>query len=63
MGALPVKKLTNTRQRTRMAHKHLRAVHLSRCSQCQQTKRPHRACNNCGYYNGRDVLKLPSSET
>ncbi len=30
---------------------------LVKCSQCGELKRPHRICGNCGYYNGRQVLK------
>ena len=28
------------------------------CSQCRQPKRPHFACQNCGTYKGRQVLKV-----
>jgi large subunit ribosomal protein L32 len=59
----PVKKLTNTRQRTRMAHKHVRAFNLSRCPQCQSVKLPHRACPNCGYYRGREVVSKEEPAT
>ena len=30
----------------------------SKCDHCGQMKVPHRVCNNCGYYNGRQVLDV-----
>ena len=30
---------------------------LMKCSQCGEYKRAHRLCSNCGYYDGRQVVK------
>jgi len=30
---------------------------LERCSQCGEYKRPHRVCPECGYYNGRQIVR------
>ena len=56
MGALPVKKLTKSRQGKRLAHYKLRPLYLSRCPFCGSAKLPHRACPSCGYYKGRQVV-------
>ena len=39
----------------------LDAPALMKCPQCGEYKRPHRLCGNCGYYNGRQVVK-PKAE-
>ena len=31
---------------------------LSACPKCGELRRSHRVCKACGYYDGRDVLKL-----
>lgn len=36
----------------------LEAPALSRCPHCGELKRPHRVCAACGYYKGRDILKI-----
>ena len=35
----------------------LEAPALVKCPQCGEYKRPHRLCSNCGYYNGRQIVK------
>lgn len=30
---------------------------IQKCPQCGEYKRSHRLCSNCGYYNGREVIK------
>lgn len=56
MGALPVKKLTKSRQGKRLAHYKLSPLYPSRCPNCRNAKLPHRACPSCGYYKGRQVV-------
>ena len=31
---------------------------LAACEKCGELKRSHRVCGACGFYNGRDVLRL-----
>lgn len=31
---------------------------FSLCPNCGQAKLPHRICGNCGYYGGKEVIKL-----
>ncbi|HLQ61550.1 MAG TPA: 50S ribosomal protein L32 [Candidatus Acidoferrales bacterium] len=55
--ALPKVKLSKARKGRRRSHLALRVVNLQPCSHCKQPKRPHAVCPNCGYYNGREVVK------
>lgn len=54
--AVPKRKTSQQRKRTRRAHHKLTAPTLSVCPQCHQSKVAHRVCGNCGYYNGRQVV-------
>ncbi len=31
---------------------------FSKCSQCGELKAPHKVCANCGYYKGKEVIKM-----
>lgn len=31
---------------------------LGQCPECKEMKLPHRACANCGTYNGQKVLEI-----
>lgn len=55
--ALPKRRHSNTRTRKRRTHDALTAENLGKCSNCGALKRPHRVCTECGYYNGRQVIK------
>lgn len=55
---LPAKRRTKQSKRERAAHFALSATALTACPKCKTAIRPHRVCANCGYYKGRDVLKL-----
>ena len=34
------------------------SLNLVECPNCHQKKMPHRVCQNCGHYNGKDVLNI-----
>ena len=34
------------------------APSLQKCPQCGEYKRTHRVCDNCGYYNGKQVISV-----
>jgi len=59
---LPAKRRTKQSKRERAAHFALKAVTLSVCPKCKHPVKPHRVCQNCGYYKGRDILKLASKD-
>ncbi len=54
--ALPKTRISKARGRKRRTHYKASAVSYATCPQCGQTKMPHRACPNCGYYRGRPVI-------
>ena len=44
-----------SRTSKRRTHDALKPVPVGTCPQCQEVKRPHQVCPNCGYYQGRQV--------
>ena len=38
----------------------LKAKNLTVCSQCKKPAVPHQVCKTCGYYRGRQVIKVKS---
>jgi len=61
---MPLPKRRHSKQRTakRRSHDALQAVGVSRCPHCQALTLPHRACRECGYYRGREVVKKATEE-
>ena len=56
--AVPKGKVSSARQNKRRSKVWmLLAPALIKCPQCVYYKPPHRVCGNCGYYNGRVVVK------
>ncbi|MCK4760940.1 MAG: 50S ribosomal protein L32 [Candidatus Aminicenantes bacterium] len=55
--ALPKRRHSHQRSHKRRSHQALKVEGQSRCPQCNEAKLPHRACTNCGYYDGRQVVK------
>ena len=56
MGALPKKKRTKSRIGNRRVAYRMSVPQIGACPQCHSPRRPHRVCNTCGYYNGREVI-------
>ncbi|MFQ5510564.1 MAG: 50S ribosomal protein L32 [Candidatus Krumholzibacteriia bacterium] len=56
--AVPKRKTSKARKNKRRSHWKLSAPNLTRCSRCHQNKQPHTVCSNCGYYGGREVIKV-----
>lgn len=54
--AVPKKKMSRSRTRRRKATWKVNAPTTSACDTCGHAKLPHRACRNCGTYNGREVF-------
>ena len=63
MGALPKKKRTRARIGNRQASYRLHVPQLGTCPHCHNPRRPHRVCNVCGYYNGREVIAKEEATT
>lgn len=50
--AVPKRRTSKRKKRARNTHKKAAAIVLQKCPQCQSMKRPHRVCDECGYYAG-----------
>lgn len=57
---LPGHRRTSSHKRRRASHFALKVTNLTLCSHCKQPLIPHQACANCGYYRGRQVIKVKS---
>lgn len=54
--AVPKGRHSHARSAKRAANWKLEAPALSVCPRCKHTKLPHHICENCGYYDGRQVV-------
>jgi large subunit ribosomal protein L32 len=58
MTGVPKKRVSRAKQGNRRSHHRLTLPALMDCPQCRQRKRQHHVCPHCGYYRGRQVLKV-----
>ncbi len=57
--AVPKRKTSKARRDTRRNNVwKLSAPGLVKCPKCGELKLPHKMCKACGYYNGREVVKV-----
>ncbi|ADC91060.1 50S ribosomal protein L32 [Mageeibacillus indolicus] len=56
--AVPKRKWSKQRTHTSHANWKLSVPGLAECPQCHMLKLPHKVCKNCGYYGGREVIKM-----
>jgi large subunit ribosomal protein L32 len=56
--AVPKKKQSKTRTAKRRATWKADSAAYSTCPQCKQPKLPHRVCQNCGSYAGRQAIEV-----
>ena len=57
--AVPKKKKGRSKTRSRRAtHDKVEAPNVSWCDHCGAPKLPHHVCQECGYYKGRQVLRI-----
>lgn len=54
--AVPKRKHSTSRRNKRRSHMALKKATLGECDHCSHPKLSHRACPNCGYYRGRQVI-------
>jgi large subunit ribosomal protein L32 len=60
--AEPKKRLTSARSGKRRSHLALKERGMSICPRCKSKISPHRVCHVCGFYKGKDILKLQAKE-
>ncbi|OGG87324.1 50S ribosomal protein L32 [Candidatus Kuenenbacteria bacterium RIFCSPHIGHO2_02_FULL_39_13] len=54
----PTQKHTSSRKKVRRGQLKLKKINLSVCPKCKKPVRPHRACANCGTYDGNKAFKI-----
>jgi len=54
--AVPKKKMSRSRTRRRKAQWKVAPPTLATCPQCGAKHVPHRVCNECGTYDGREII-------
>jgi len=55
--AVPKRRTSKARRDKRRANFKLLIPGMIKCPKCQAFKMPHRICGECGYYNGKEVIK------
>ncbi|HHZ05217.1 MAG TPA: 50S ribosomal protein L32 [Clostridiales bacterium] len=56
--AVPKRKTSHARKNKRRSTVwKMDAPNLMKCPNCGEYKTAHRVCRNCGFYNGREVVK------
>ncbi len=58
----PKRKHSKGRRDRRRAHDALHASNLVACSNCGSMRLPHTVCPKCGYYEGREVIKIKKKD-
>ncbi|MBQ4102453.1 MAG: 50S ribosomal protein L32 [Oscillospiraceae bacterium] len=61
--AVPKAKTSKARKNKRRSNVwKLTAPGFARCPQCGELKLAHRVCKSCGYYKGKEVIKVGEDE-
>ena len=55
--AQPKRRWSKERTRTKRATWKLEKPSIATCKHCNEPVMPHRVCSNCGYYDGKEVIK------
>lgn len=56
--AVPARRTSRTKKAMRTAHHKKTEPTYKVCPNCGETLKPHRACTNCGFYKGKEVIKV-----
>ena len=56
--ANPKRRWSKARTGARRSQWKLIAPNLVKCPHCHEFKLPHRVCKECGYYKGKEVIKV-----
>ena len=62
--AVPKRRMSaSKRDMRRAANEKIVAPNVISCPHCEAPTLPHRVCPSCGFYKGREVIKIESEET
>lgn len=56
--AVPKRKWSKQRTRTSHSNWKLSTPNFTECPQCHSLKLPHKVCKTCGFYGGREIVKM-----
>jgi len=56
--SVPKKRRTVSSRNNRRSHHSLKDITINTCSQCAKPVKPHYACDFCGTYKGKEVIKI-----
>ncbi len=60
--AVPKQKQSHSRTTKRRSQHKMVAASLTDCPRCHASRRPHRVCMECGYYDGVRVIQEPAHD-
>ena len=60
--AVPKRKVSKAKGRSRIANWKATAPTLVECPQCHELKRSHAVCENCGYYDGEKKVAVKADK-
>ncbi|MDO5733222.1 MAG: 50S ribosomal protein L32 [Eubacteriales bacterium] len=60
--AVPKRRWSKARSRRSRSNWKLSAPTLTECPHCHELMQSHQPCKVCGFYNGKDVLRLELEE-
>lgn len=60
--AVPFHRVSKSRKRLRRSHNALTAVGTVKCPNCGEMIKPHRVCPKCGFYKGKEEIKMTEEE-
>ena len=55
---VPKRRVSHARQGDRRSHHALKLPRLEECPHCHEQKQIHHACASCGYYGGREAVRI-----
>lgn len=58
MGGTPTRHHTKSRRNKGQSHFALKKVNFQHCPKCGSLILPHRVCEKCGYYAGKEVIDV-----
>ncbi|MFA5318012.1 MAG: 50S ribosomal protein L32 [Patescibacteria group bacterium] len=56
--SVPKKRRTRSSVKRRQSHDSLKKQTLAKCPQCSKAIKQHTVCSFCGYYKGKEVIKI-----
>lgn len=55
---VPKRRVSHARQGERRSHHAITSPTLEACPHCRAQKRSHHACPECGWYGGREAIRI-----